>query len=271
VNDRGALSLGQGTAARRRGRNTNDSTTTVTASSVKSSLPVLLEVIASGTTQLNAKLLDPTHIRVKYETLMGNQPGNFGNVISVWSGGQIGWRNNPQPVVSVPICGNTPDGDTVITLPREATSGGPPYLVAYGTSDSGTAYCASQVAGPGDPQPFTTQLGVPWAGTNSLLASFTTPQGNLPKSYGNWMGLWRGEAIRYDSINRIAKVNIDVDDAQSSQAMNGLALTFSTLYTIGYACGPRDEDLAAWITFKTEPYLRYLFRALFQGQLRDSA
>lgn len=243
----------------------------MTARSTQLGLSSDFEIIASGTTTLSAQLLDATHIRVKYETLMGNQPENFGNVISVWSGGRIGWGNNPQPLVSVPVRGNTPHGDRVITLPRTSTSGGPPYVVAYGTSNSGTAYCAGQVAGPGSQPPFTTQLGLLSVDNDSLLASFATPQGNLPKSYGNWMGLWRGQAIRYDSMNRIAQVNID-SDAAESQDMNGLSLTFSSFYTIGYACGPRDQDLAAWITFKTQPFsLLRLLRALFRGKSRSSA
>ncbi len=220
-------------------------------------------VIASGTTKISAQLLDPTHIAVSYGTLMGNQPKNFGNVVSVWSGSEIGWSNKPNPIVTVPVPGTTPDGDMVVPLGSQPPS--PPYVVAYGTSNSGTAYCAAQIV-PSDPppDPITTQISLPWVGTDSLLAGFITPPQNCPRAYGNWIGLWQGQGITYNGINRIAKVNIDGNVATGSQSMNDLSLTFDTVYTLGYACGPRDQDLAAWLTFKTQPFLRQLLRSLLR-------
>ena len=145
-------------------------------------------------------------------------------------------------------------------------------MVAYGTSNSGTAYCAGQIVDPGQPQtPITTQLSVPWVGTDSLLAEFSTPAQNNPRTYGNWIGLWKGQGFTYNGANRIAKVVVSSDVASGSQSMNGLELTVNTLYTLGYSCGPRDEDVAAWITFKTQPFLLSLLRSLFQGWSRSSA
>ena len=138
------------------------------------------------------------------------------------------------------------------------------YGCVPGTSGSGTAYCAAQIAGSSQPQePITTQLGLAWLGSDSLLASFVTLPLNAPKSYRNWIGLWKGQGLTYDGSNRLAKVDIDSDGA-TSQSMNGLLLTVDTTYTLGYACGPRDQDLAAWVTFKTDPYLFMLLRSLFR-------
>jgi hypothetical protein len=209
-----------------------------------------------------AQLLDMTHIGVSRESLAGNQPNRFGNVVSVWSGTNIGWADKPSPLITVPIADNAPDGDMVIDL-SDKTSAKPPYMVAYGASNSGTAYCAAQVAGASPPQePIKTELGLTWLGSDSLLANFTTLPQNAPRTNRNWIGLWKGDCLTYDATNRIAKVDIERDDA-TSQSMNGLQLTVDTIYTLGYACGPRDEDLAAWVTFRTQPYLLRLLQSLF--------
>lgn len=257
-------------AVPRKPKGSSANTNTVTPSIAKTSLAKSFEIVGWKNTSLTAQLLDATHIGVQFKTLMGNEPLKFGNVISVWSGNQIGWRT-PKPVVSVPVPKNTPAGDMIIDLGNEPPPGGPPYMVAYGTSGSGTAYCAAQVAATDDQPSVTTQLCLPWVGTDSLLAAFLTPQGNLPATYGNWIGLWPGQSVRYDGVNLIKKVNVTGDGAQGSQDMNGLTLTVNTLYTLGYACGPRNEDLAAFITFKTEPFLLQFLRSLFRIKSRNSA
>lgn len=244
----------------------------MTAWSLKSSLESNFEIVGVGTTQLTAQLWDATHIGVTYKTLMGNQPQNFGNVVSVWSGSEIGWGHNPPPLVSVPVPDNTPSGDLVVTLGDQTPAGGPPYMVAYGTSNSGTAYCAGQMVDRVVQPPFTTLLNLGGVGNKSLLAIFNTPQGNTPMRYGNWIGLWAGQTFTYDGVNRIKKVTVGADVAVGGQAMNGLGLTIDSFYTLGYACGPRDQDLAAWITFKTQPFLlSRLLRALFPEKPRKPA
>jgi len=104
------------------------------------------DAVASGTTTISAQQVGSTYVSVTYKTLSGNQPQAFGNVISVWNGTNIGWDNRPSAIVTVPITQDTPDGDMVISLGSEP-SGGPPYMVAYGTSKSGTTYCAAQIGG----------------------------------------------------------------------------------------------------------------------------
>jgi hypothetical protein len=221
------------------------------------------EVIAFGTTKMCAELFDAKHIGVCRKTLTGNQPQLFGNVVSVWSGTGIGWDNKPAPILTVPVEGETPDGDMIIDL-GDRHAGAPPYMVAYGTSDSNTAYCTAQVAGSSPPQaPITTQFSRVQVRSDSLLAYFTTLPRNAPRTYGNWIGLWKGGSLTYDGTNRIAKVDIN-SDAATSQSMNNLDLTVDTIYTLGYACGPRDQDLAAWLTFRTQPFLLSLLRSLFR-------
>jgi hypothetical protein len=204
---------------------------------------------------MEAELLDATHIGIKRHTLPRNQPESFGNVVCAWSGTDIGWHNQPVPIAAEPVHGNTPDGDMVITLGIGAK---PPFMVAYGTSNNTTAYCAAQIAGVTPaPQPLTIQLLTPAVFSDSLLARFALLPGNAPKTYANWVGLWLGAGLTYDATNRIARVAIDSDQAYS-QAINDLSLLINTTYTLGYACGPRDQDLAASFTFTTGPFLAAL-------------
>ena len=186
------------------------------------------DAVASGTTTISAQQVGSTYVSVTYKTLSGNQPQAFGNVISVWNGTNIGWDNRPSAIVTVPITQDTPDGDMVISLGSEP-SGGPPYMVAYGTSKSGTTYCAAQIGGVEQPfEPITTKISLRWLGTDSLLAEFSTPPQNDPRANCNWIGLWEGQSFSYNGINRIAKVPVDTNTATGSQDMNGLKLKFKT-------------------------------------------
>jgi hypothetical protein len=207
-----------------------------------------------ATTTFNAALLDATHIVVEYSCLPGDQPKRFGNIVSIWENSQLRWG---QPALtSSPVDKDEPTGDMIITL-REGLPSKPPYVVAYGTSDSGTAYCAAQVVRPqNEPASVveTTEVSVPFVGNDSLLVNFKTPQGNRPKDNRNWIGLWIGQAAPYDQTNQISKFEVESNNAADSQAMNGLVLLFGTYYTLAYAIGPRPEDLAAWVTFKTKDF-----------------
>src|SRR5215471_14428528 len=182
-----------------------------------------------------AQLLDSTHIVITFKSLPGNRPKDFGNVISIWRGGQQPWTQ--PPLATVAVDKNSPDGDMIIDLSTVQPPAAPPYIVAYGTSASGTAYCALQTLAPEGPaqQTVITQITAPYVGTDSIFAKFTTPPGNLPNLNQNWIGLWVGQGAMYDGTNRIAKFNVTSNLAEGSQGLNGLSLLFGTYYTLVYA------------------------------------
>lgn len=251
----GCLAWGVGHSAHANGMRNPDST--LVADNNLKTVSSTKDIIASGNTKMFAELWDPAHIHVSWQTLSGNQPATFGNVVSVWKGTQIGWGNQPEPILTMPVTDNSPAGDMVLEL--DGTPPGPPYIVAYGPSNSGTTYCAAQIVDfEKTAEPVLTQIDLLGEGTDSLLAGFDTLPGNNPKNYGNWIGLWEGESFRYDGKDRIARIDVSRAGAKGSQSMNHLPLTFNTKYTLVYACGPRNEDLAAWVTFKTKPFLARL-------------
>jgi hypothetical protein len=201
---------------------------------------------------LDAQLAGPNVVTASYKTLPGNRPAQFENVIAVWPGRDIPWGQ--PPLTQDLLTGEGPDGDMVLMIPSGSA---PPLIVAYGTSPTGKAYCATskleEAHQPGTL--FITDLCLHWVGNDSLVATFQTPFGNQPNANENWLGLWEGKVATYDGSNRIAKVAIEADVSSGSQPMNDLTLKVETEYTLGYGCGPRDADLAATLTFKTDPFL----------------
>ena len=223
-------------------------------------------VLCRRKNSLAATLVAPSLVAALYDTLPGNQPVAFGNVIAIWQGTAVQWGEKPLTMQA--IIKNDQEGDQVV--PFSATQ--PPYTVAYGTSASGTAYCATvlitAIGMPGSP--FASGLDLTFVGNDSLVASFSTPEGNQPHAYENWLGLWDGKVATYDRSNQIKRVSIDPNVSSDYQFMNDLTLTIDTVYTLGYGCGPKDTDLAATLTFKTESFLLSLRKFLQKNDLQST-
>lgn len=203
------------------------------------------------TMDLSGAILDPTHVVVGYGTVPGNQPATNGNLVAIWQNNGIPWGQTPMQKQS--ITKNDPTGDQIFEFNIQRL----PYVVAYGTSDTNKAWAGTLQFTPGqgtDGVPFVTQIDVSAAGADSLLASFNTPLLNNPNANGNWVGLWQGPQPTYDGSNRIKKVNVTATTAQGSQSMSGLGLLMGTTYSLAYAVGPKDSDIAAWVTFVTQPF-----------------
>jgi hypothetical protein len=203
------------------------------------------------TIKLSGAILDPTHVGVIYSTVPGNQPATNGNLVAIWQNEGIPWGQQPMQKQNITL--NSPTGDQIFEFPIQRL----PYVVAYGTSDTGTAWAGTLQFTPGqgvDGAPFVTQIDIQATGNDSVLAVFNTPMGNIPSSNGNWIGLWKGPQPTYDGSNRIKKVNVNVSTAQGGQSMSGLTLLMNTTYSLAYAVGPKDSDIAAWVTFTTQPF-----------------
>jgi len=151
------------------------------------------------------------------------------------------------------ITKDDPTGDQIFEFPLQRL----PYVIAYGTSDTNKAWAATVQFTPGqgtEGVSFVTSIDVQAAGNNSLLAIFSTPLLNNPNANGNWVGLWEGTQPTYDGTNRLKKVTVTATVASDSQSMSGLTLLMNTTYSLAYGIGPKDSDIAAWVTFTTQPY-----------------
>ena len=222
-------------------------------------------VIDKKADTLEAQLVAPAVAVAKYNTLPLNRPQTYHNLVAIAPGPYAPWAR--EPLASQRIQKDDPTGD--VTLPFSGS--GPPYVVAYGTSPTGTAYCATiQVTELNEwGTPFNTSLDLAWVGSDSLVAKFTTPTGNQPHTYKNWLGLWIGEVAYFNDTNRKELVRIESNVSTDYQTMNGLTLLHSTKYTLGYGSGPADTDLSTTLTFETDPFL-YTFRQ-FRRRFGDAA
>lgn len=203
------------------------------------------------TISLSGEILDPTHVGIQFDTLPGNLPATNGNLVAIWQNAGIPYGQAPMQKAN--ITKNQPTGDQIFEFPIQRK----PYVCAYGTSDTGTAWAGTVQFTPGmglQGISFVTQIDLVATGADSLLALFKSPLGNNPNANGNWIGLWQGPQPAYDGANLIKKVNVTVSTAEGSQSMSGLTLLMNTTYSLAYAVGPKASDIAAWVTFVTQPF-----------------
>lgn len=196
------------------------------------------------------EIFDAHNLGVQYSTIPGNQPAKNGNTLALWQSQGIPWGQ--PPLQKKVIAKDDPTGDQVFQVELQRK----PYIVGYATSDTGTAWAATLQFNPGDKEgkPFVTSIDLQATGNDSLLAIFQTPKLNVPSANKNWIGLWLGTQPTWDGTNRLKKVDVESSSDTGSQPMSGLKLLMSTTYCLAYAVGPKDSDLAAWVTFVTQPF-----------------
>ena len=203
------------------------------------------------TIDFTGSILDAKHLIAAYNTVPGNRPATNGNLVAIWQSAGIPWGQTPMQKQS--ITKDDPTGDQIFEFPLQRL----PYVIAYGTSDTNKAWAATVQFTPGqgtEGVSFVTSIDVQAAGNNSLLAIFSTPLLNNPNANVNWVGLWEGTQPTYDGTNRLKKVTVTATVASDSQSMSGLTLLMNTTYSLAYGIGPKDSDIAAWVTFTTQPY-----------------
>jgi hypothetical protein len=204
-------------------------------------------------TKVTGLVTSPTSILVRYETLPNNQPGPNGNAIAVWQDTQIPYGGTPPPVQKKTTTGVSPHGsDAFDNLDLQKK----PYIVGYSTGSNLNTICSTLLFTPGNPEgtPFLTSVKATEVATDTLIIKFDTPLGNDPKTNQNWIGLWEGQSFTWDGKNRKAKVAVNKTNASDSQPLTH-SLKFDTWYTVVYASGPADTDIAAVYTFKTDPFM----------------
>jgi len=199
---------------------------------------------------LTGTIFDARHVGVTWVTVPGNQPAKNGNLLALWQSSGIPWGQ--KPLQKQPIAKNDPSGDQMFQVELQRK----PYVVAYGSADTNTAWAGTLQFNPGNKEgvPFVTQIDLQAAGNDSLLAIYKTPLLNVPVSNKNWIGLWNDSQPTWDGTNRIKKVDVDGITAEGSQPMSGLNLLMNSTYCLAYAVGPKDSDIAAYVRFTTQPF-----------------
>jgi len=82
-----------------------------------------------------------------------------------------------------------------------------------------------------------------------IVVQYSTPAGNQPKTFGQWIGLWQGPLASY-TVPPVTSVQVTTNNSQGTVAVP-VTLLRSTTYSVGYVMGPQQTTLAATFTFTT--------------------
>ena len=215
---------------------------------------VALQSPVLQTTTVSILQYSSDELTVEYHGLPPNQPKTYQNYLGLWEASVIPWPAPPDKRVEIPT--NVAKGKIVLTgLKIEGSS----YIVGYAVGPDLSNYCATVVVSAGGLRaaPSSIQLGIESIGSTSIAISYSTISGYLPKTSGNWVGLWAGYASPYYCPEPLGIGLVETDSTEGSVAINGVYIGFDTTYTLVYFVGnpavTKNNALAAAIlTFTTD-------------------
>jgi hypothetical protein len=189
-----------------------------------------------------------TTIDVEYESLPGNLPTTNKNFVAVWNGTIVGWGQPPMRQMGIP--GDFVAGSLVVDGVRISELA---YTVGYGVGPAITDICASAILGAGSQTGPTdsVSLSLNRVGTTSVSVHYTTLDGYLPATNGNWIALWTGRVSPYSAPPPLARAPVPLDMSAGDVGMNGVVMTRDTTYTLAYFMGADAATAAAILTFST--------------------
>ena len=162
----------------------------------------------------------------------GNRPRSYRNNIAVWSGSLPNLSSNPLHVLSMP------DDNWPTRVPFRFGFGPNDYCFTYQTGPNISTMCALTLlnafptAAP--PLPTSVSLEKLDVTTKSVRVRYTTLPGYQPQKYGNWIGIWGGYAIPYDSPPPIGQATINSYQSQDIVTIENLSLSPGGNYTLIY-------------------------------------
>ncbi len=200
-------------------------------------------------TTMSVKVVTGDAIVLQCETMPGNQPASYGNFIAIWQNSdQVPW--NQEPLKRQYITKDTSEFSVNFDgLDLTENS----YILGYsvGPLDSNICTTAAIPRNCSDPSKcklFSTSVSLSFVGTTSLFVKYETPAGYRPESNRNWVGIWRGTTVPYDS-DPLKKDYVKGDENIGSVGINNIDLKRGTTYTVGYFMGKKQTFLAASHTF----------------------
>lgn len=213
-----------------------------------SQLGIALGSIEESTCSIKIEDYSGDSVSVSYSGLPGNHPKDNKNFVAIWQASIIPWQNpdfNP-----VFIENNNEQGSLVLdglTITKNS------YIVGLSVGPKLTDICTSTILRAGGlvTAPTTVLIGLDHIGANSLTIHYETLAGYHPKTYNNWIGLWKGYASPYNPHDLVGTVNIKEDSNQGSIGMNNLQLGINTEYTLVYFMGKENTTAACILNFNT--------------------
>ncbi len=200
-------------------------------------------------TEITGHMVTGKIITICYSTMPGNNPLKNKNWVGIWQGSQILYDTPPLRKAYIPDTESNGDFaiDSLSIQKKE-------YIVGFGngtntSSISATLYfkADNKLFDPG--LPFFTKLEVLESGNNYLVVKFSTPLGNIPADYKNWIGVWNGQTFLHDGSNLIKRQNVNSTISEDTIAINNLTLIRGVWYTITYGIGPELTEIVASYSF----------------------
>lgn len=198
--------------------------------------------------------LNGTTVTVEYETIAGNKPELYGNTVWLWPGAVVPFSGPPPaPIDYKPITSNDSHG----SISLQGTIQRKDYTAGYSVNDKIIGVCTSGTVAPPTQKlalaPTWVTMSIYSITTSELLIKYETLRGNKPKTYGNWLGLYKGDALPWDADNPYAFARPE-DDAQMGIAKFGAPLSSGFTYTVIYymadeAKKERNASAAALLRF----------------------
>ena len=187
-------------------------------------------------------------VDVRFRGIPGNQAATNRNGVSVWPNSVIPW--SMEPLARAPVLVDGEEGSLVLVgVPITAFS----YVVGYAVGPRTADTCASAQLRPDGSLGVTdaVSLEISAIGSTSILLRYHTLAGYLPRSAGNWIGLWRGRASPYEPPRVVARLDIPDDVTDDQVQIAGVPLRVDTPYTLVYFMGPELSTAAVMIHFVT--------------------
>ncbi|HEY6327914.1 MAG TPA: hypothetical protein VI756_01160 [Blastocatellia bacterium] len=191
-------------------------------------------------------------VSIGYQTLPGNQPQTYQNFVAIWQSSVIPWTAPPLKPPT-PLKSNSQSGSLVLdglTITRST------YVIGYGVGQDISNICASAVLNAGGlmSPPSSVQIGINFVGTDAVSVNYQTLSGYRPKTYKNWVGLWKGYASPYTGGPPMGRADIPTDSSEGSVGINDVPMAINSNYTVIYFVGAEQTQAAAILSFNTADF-----------------
>jgi hypothetical protein len=196
---------------------------------------------------------------VGYTGIPGNQPDSYHNTVALWDSWSpiIEGPNKTTPLRVVPISGDLQP--STVYVPWQFT--GTDYLISYQVGESLTTMCAalelSLKLRPMTVPPSAISLSVYELDDSSITIIYSTLGGYLPKTYGNWVGVWQGFAGPYFAPPPDSWAPVGRDRTQDLLTVSNVQIMPGFVYSVIYFMGPQADgvpgsNVGAVLTFTAE-------------------
>jgi hypothetical protein len=182
---------------------------------------------------------------VRYTGVDGNRPKSYDNSVTLWDTWSpiVAGPHKTPPLRVVPIRCDLQPNTTYVPWPFTGTD----YLITYQVGESLTTMCAgvrfSLKIKPMAVPPLAVSMSVYKLDDASITIVYSTMGGYLPKTYGNWVGVWQGFAGPYFPPRPDSWAPVPSDRTQDLVTVSKLQILPDFTYRIIYFMGPNADGI----------------------------